>query len=177
MQHSPSWEANRFSAGQEIPRILRNPKVHHHTHKCPPPVPILSQLDPVQTPIPHLTSWRSILILSSHLCLGLPSGLFSSGFPTINLYEPILSPKRATCPAHLTLLDLPTQIIFGTVYSTLSYSYIKLLLDFKGLSSKCWVYLFNLLNHTLISLRWSLSQYSGLVTRGIMDGLPGGTKD
>jgi hypothetical protein len=23
----------------------------------------------------HLTSWRSILILSSHLCLGLPSGL------------------------------------------------------------------------------------------------------
>ena len=25
-----SWEANRFSAIQEIPGILRNPKVHYH---------------------------------------------------------------------------------------------------------------------------------------------------
>jgi len=29
---------------------------------------------------PHPTFWRSILILSSHLCLGLPSGLFPSGY-------------------------------------------------------------------------------------------------
>jgi hypothetical protein len=27
-EKSPSWEANRFSASQEIPRILLNPKVH-----------------------------------------------------------------------------------------------------------------------------------------------------
>jgi len=74
VKQSPSWEANRFSASQEIPRILWNPKVHYRNHKCPPPVHILGQLDPVHTP--HPTSWISILILSSHLCLGLPSGLF-----------------------------------------------------------------------------------------------------
>ena len=41
MVQSPSWEANWFAASQEIPRILRNPKVHYRTHKRPPLVPIL----------------------------------------------------------------------------------------------------------------------------------------
>jgi len=52
-ERSTSWEANRFLASQEIPRILWNSKVHCRTHKCPPPVPILSQIDSVHTSISH----------------------------------------------------------------------------------------------------------------------------
>ena len=54
MEQSPSWEGNKFSATQEIPRILWNPKVHYHVHMSPPPVPILSKIDPVHVPMPLL---------------------------------------------------------------------------------------------------------------------------
>ena len=48
----------------------------------------LSWASPIQSIYPNPTSWRSILILSTHLCLGLPSGLLPSGFPTKTLYTP-----------------------------------------------------------------------------------------
>jgi hypothetical protein len=58
MEQSPYWEANRFAGCQEIPHILWNPKVLYRTHKCPPPVPILSQLNPVHTPTSYLSLYH-----------------------------------------------------------------------------------------------------------------------
>ena len=120
MELSPPREANRPSASQEIPRILWNRNVRYRIHNSPPPVPILSHNNPVHAL--HPTSWRSILILSSHLLLGLPSGLFPSSLPTKTLYTPLLSPTRATCPAYLVLYDLLIRIVFGDQYISWSFS-------------------------------------------------------
>jgi len=79
---------------------------------CPYPEPDQSSPCPY-----HSTSWRSILILFSHLCLGLPSGLF----PFQN--HVCTSPLPIMCympnPPHL---DLITQIILGEEYRSLNSS-------------------------------------------------------
>ena len=57
--------------------------------------------------IPHIR----LLILFSHICLGLPSGLFPSGFPTKTLYTSLLSSIRAAChnPRYCLGKDLEGQ--------------------------------------------------------------------
>ena len=47
MEQTPSGKANRFSTSQEIPSNLWNHNVLYRIHKCPLPLRILSQLDPV----------------------------------------------------------------------------------------------------------------------------------
>jgi hypothetical protein len=72
MEQSPSLEANRFSASQEISRILWNPTVHN----CPPPVSNLSQNDPVHSVTSHFLKSQLNTIFpskpwSSKWCLSL----------------------------------------------------------------------------------------------------------
>ena len=110
MEQSPSREVNQFSASQEIPRILWNPKDYYRIYKCPRPVPILSQIN--QSIPAHPTTLRSILLLSSHLRLDLPSGLFPSSFPTRTLYTPLLS---------LTVLHAPPTSFFSILSLGLYY--------------------------------------------------------
>ena len=88
---------------------------------CPYPEPDRS------SPCPHPTSLRFVLILSSHLHLSCPSNFLPSGFPTKTLYAPLLSPMLATCPAHLSLLDLITRIVFGEEYRAYSFLLCNLL--------------------------------------------------
>ena len=85
---------------------------------CPYPKP--DQSSPC-TPSHFL---KILLILSSHLCLGLTSGLFLHVYPPNLMYTPLLSPIRATCPAHLILLDFITRIMFRKEQSSSLRSFL-----------------------------------------------------
>ena len=76
MQQSPSRGANRSLASQEIPAFYGTrmfiTAFTSARHLC------LSWAGSIQSIRQHPSSWRSILILSSHLGLCLPSGFFPS---------------------------------------------------------------------------------------------------
>ena len=125
MVQSPSCEAYWFAASQEIPRISRNPKVHYRTHKRPPPVSILCQPNPVYIPTSHLLEIHTNIIHSSTPRSS--QWTLSLRFPHQHHIHPHPSPIRATCPAHLILLDFITRTILGEQYKSFSFSLCSLL--------------------------------------------------
>ena len=82
----------------------------------------LSWASSVQSIPPHPTSCKSILMLSFHLHLVLPSGLFPSGFPTKILHTRLLCPIGVICPDHLILLDFIIRTKLNEGYRSLSSS-------------------------------------------------------
>jgi len=75
---------------EKFPLLSWNPKVRCHVYKSPPLVSILSQMNSNH----HFPSYflKIYSYSSSHLHLGLPTGLFPSGFPTKVLYAVLISP-------------------------------------------------------------------------------------
>jgi hypothetical protein len=81
IEQIPSWDANRPSANRQIPCVLWKSEVHRRIHNSFPHPPILIPNNPFHAPLSHFTASRSILLSSSHLHSGRPSGLFSNVSP------------------------------------------------------------------------------------------------
>jgi hypothetical protein len=97
MKKGPSWEADSYLTGQEIPRNLWKLKVHYRVHKNLIFVLVLIQIDPIH-PLTSYSFLSLVLIFFSRPRLCFRSGLLPSCFPTkflIRCNSPMRSVLRA----------------------------------------------------------------------------------
>jgi hypothetical protein len=95
MEPRPFWEATSRSATQVFLNILWNPNVYYRAHKNPPTS--LSWARLIKSIISYFISLIFILILSFHQRLGLPGGIYRSGFPTKSWPLTCISCKGLDC--------------------------------------------------------------------------------
>ena len=101
IEKSPSWKANT--------------QVHYCTHKNLRPVPIMSQTNLVN--VLHPMSWRSILMSSHHLCLGLPPrSCMHLSFSPYVLHDPPISFFFIWSPKYFVSTDhkVSHNVVFPT---------------------------------------------------------------
>jgi hypothetical protein len=114
MELNSSWEPDVCSAGQEMPRILRNHKIYLHIHNIRLLVPSICQINPFHTPPSYL--FKILFILSS---IATHSYSKWSRFFTFSYqnFVCILVLFRMYYTWHLFMLfDLIIQIISGKEY-------------------------------------------------------------
>ena len=123
MVQSPSWEAYWFTASQEIPRILWNPKVHYRTHKPPPPVPILGHPNPVHIPTSHLLEIHPNIIHPS--TPRSPQWSLSLRFPHQDpIHPPLLTRTRhMPSPSHSSRIYHPHNIGWAVQIIWLTFTF------------------------------------------------------
>lgn len=114
-----STEQSPWKASQGPPHISWDPKVHYRVLRCPPLVPMLSQLNPVHNLLP--ISLSSMLILSSTYAWVFQTVSFlqvcSPNFVSIPLLPHIC---YMPCPSHSPLFDhihVYTQKVYGYTHN------------------------------------------------------------
>lgn len=96
MEKCPSWEAYSSSASQKF-TALWNPKLDYCIHKCPPHVPVLSQINPVHWTCFFVIQFNSIfplrlvLVTGSYVQVSPSQPCMISRLPYVPYAQPISS--------------------------------------------------------------------------------------